>query len=108
MAIFGNGVQNSKEQISEILYGIINHKRTPTPRHPLHKIATEIEENIVKEAKLYFLKLALGEANFVDHRPRAYVYKNWTEKRSDALNDVTLKTSAYSSPLGGAENLNKR
>ena len=36
----------------------------------LHKIATEIEEIIIKEAKLYFLKLALGEANFVDRCPR--------------------------------------
>ena len=59
-----------KEQINQIPYGIINHKRTPTPHHPLHKIATEIEENIIKEAKLYFLKLALGEANFVDLCPR--------------------------------------
>ena len=41
---FGYGVKNFKEQTSEISHGIINHKRTPTPRHPLHKIATEIEK----------------------------------------------------------------
>ena len=42
------------------------------------------------------------------HRSRAYVYKNWTEKRSGALANVTLKISAYSSTLEGAENINKR
>ena len=67
---FGNGVQNFKEQTSEISHGIINHKNTPTPHHPLHKIATEIEENIIKESKLYFPKLALGKTNFVDWYPR--------------------------------------
>ena len=41
---FGYGVQNFKEQTSEISHGIINHKRTPTPRYPLHKIAAEIEK----------------------------------------------------------------
>ena len=33
-----------KEQKGEISHGIINHKRTLNPRHPLHKIATEIEK----------------------------------------------------------------
>ena len=41
---FGYGVKNFKEQTSEISQGIINHTRTPTPRHPLHKNATEIEK----------------------------------------------------------------
>ena len=41
---FGYGVKKFLEQTSEISHGIINHKRTPTPRHPLHKIATEIEK----------------------------------------------------------------
>ena len=67
---FRNGVQNFKEQISEIPHGINNHNEHRLLTTRSTKTVFEIEENIIKDAKLYFPKLALGEANFVDRCPR--------------------------------------
>ena len=36
------------------------------------------------------------------HRPRAYVYKDWTKKRSDALDDVTLKNISVQLTIRGS------
>ena len=36
------------------------------------------------------------------------IYSEYIRRSGENLDDVTLKTSAYSSPLGGVANLNKR